>query len=1039
MTSVGASEYHVFASWSGKATGAVATTTELRGGVWFDAKILTPPEPGMRFSDELGLQRASDVTLSIADGPAGVIRAAHIAGNLDGIAVTLELVMRTRLPGVAPTEVTQTQRLTCISSSSTPTEVRMRLADLEAAKLGELYPDGQWVARDWPNLNDRDAGRPVCYPVGTALKLPCPQIRSDPLNPVPEWWFGVCAGTPVSFALTSVTVGLNRLGTALNLSSTLRIGQAVYVAGSTAVDGRYTVTGIAPTYITVAETLVASASAGTLYVMPHPLSVYRSGRVVASSEYAVHWLHNIGTVVNGDWQAGFTGWNQWYYTTVGGYVGTNPGVGSSLTTGVGGLTITSVSNANFAFIQQYGVTTGLMSARKGALYAVQITVAAGASDAVVTSDGPPVMVHRCPAGKTTTVILTAGQVGGSTSFGIGVWNNTGTVTITKVRTLPVDAVLLRFASEQVDFQGNPYAIEADAFGFGSRNVADEISRILTQVGLVPNAASIATAAGVASTAMMFVDCDYGRGGQRRVSAILDDLLFVARAGLSRNATGEYVLWQDVSASVVNTYDESKGDAITVDGCDREGRPSKIGIKYRPSSRDPRELQASLDRTITDGLLGDENPRQLPYVRDFATADRLISYLAARRVANQTARATVYREQRTIGERLTITSPLNWSGAKDWLVRSVTRTPNANTLDLIEYDAAVYTYTIGPDDIAADEGYAPDYSRTPPAAPSAMSVTAGAASLSTDGRTSSRVSVQCTAPAVNWSTVWFAVVHNVTGEIIQQQATMSGATATANIGGLRAGEVYQLKAYAINAFNLQGAILSTFNATAIGGGSLVTTFTAPGYATLPPDVASITVNRGTGALINVNWPAVSMSGDNLAEYILERNYGLGFLEVWRGRSLNYVDRDVGYGTSYTYRVKARNLWGSVSANWRTSSSFLLSRNINGGSSGDIMDTTVQTVNRTAVTTFFVNVPMSGVFRNFTAVAHGMVKTPIACVVGSDVEILGTIHSIDTTNITVRATYFGNGETESATGPGAHVHNLLRAPSPGGMQSVSLVFW
>lgn len=1034
-------EYHAFASWTVlSSTKRIGTTTELRGGEWYEGVILEVPELATRFSDSQGLQRAADVSLVISDGPDGSYRASVLANELEGLPVLLTLVMRTvPADGSAPVEITSAQTLTVVGTALAPGRVTLKLVDLEEEKLKALYPANLWQAADWPDLTDRDAGRPVCFPVGTALKLPAPQIRLDETNS--EWWFGLCEGAAKTYAITSVNPGAKRFFTAEDLTGLVQPGQVLIVTGSTAADGRYTVLFTSPGSVRVVETVVSSTG-GVLRFMPHPLTIYRSGRVVDAAEYLIHQLYDPGEVANGDFASGGTAWTTWYWTPGSGFTQIQPGT-STITFGAGGATITCATANDWAFIQQYGTSAGTFAGIKGGRYAVQVKIAAGATDAVLTGEGPPVMKYRLPAGKTTTVILECGVTGASSSFGIGVWGNVGVVTVESVRFVSLEGVVALFDTEQVDFRGNPYAVESDMLSLESRNAATEIKRLLTHVGLTPDATTFGAAETVAGTEVMLVDCDYGRGRQRRVSAILDDLLVVARGGLSRTATGEYSIWQDVAGSNAATYDESLGDPITVEDFSRDGRPKSVSLKYRPGSRNPDDLQNTIKRTLAAGVLGDESARDLTCLRDHLAADRLLSYRAARANANAVANATVYNEQRTLGDVITITSPQNWAGAKQFKVRAIERVPNANRLELIQYDSAVYTYVPSPDLGAdADPGYVPDYSQTPPAAPTALAVTGATINMTRDGTAGISITVQATVPPANWSTIWFAVVHNVTGEIIRQQGTVSVSTASANLGGLRAGEVYQLKCYAVNAFDVEGVIQSTFDATAVGGGAAVTTFTTPGYATLPPDVPSISRAQGTGRLINVNWSAISITNDNLAEYVLERDPGTGtFTELWRGRALSYVDRDVSYAINYTYRVKARDRWGNLSANWRTASAVAPTRNVTGGGSGDIMDTTVQTVNRTATSFHIVLVPIAGgAFMGNTTQAHGMVKEPIAGVVGGNsvLDYVSTIDATDATNITVRSRYFGNGVTTAVAPANPHDHAFAK-PGLGVNISVRVQYW
>ena len=240
----------------------------------------------------------------------------------------------------------------------------------------------------------------------------------------------------------------------------------------------------------------------------------------------------------------------------------------------------------------------------------------------------------------------------------------------------------------------------------------------------------------------------------------------------------------------------------------------------------------------------------------------------------------------------------------------------------------------------------------------------------------RVTVDALPPSVNWSRLQFSAVHNVTGEvagIIQGEPVAGGREGTV-LTGLRPGEVYKLLCWAENASNVQGVVQNTFSATAIGGGASVTTFTAPGYVTLPANVASCSAAQGVGKTVNVSWPAVATA--NLREYVLQRNSGSGFVEVWRGQGRAYVDRAVTYGTSYTYRVRARDLWGNQSTSWATSLAITLTTGtiVGGASSNDIGSNTVATVNRTQITRFsggYTTPLLHGYTMNFP---HSLGKTP-----------------------------------------------------------------
>lgn len=938
MGTASAVEYHVFADFAGAlALPPIGTTDEYRGGAWYTARLREPVDLRATFDDGSGNTRSSDVDIIIADGPDGVYRAAAIAGAFNTTAVVITQVLRETPPNGAPVEVVQVQRLTVTATRVSPTTITLTLADIEEKRLDALYPSALWSADDWPGLADTDAGKPICYPVGTALKLPCPQVVADDAGSA--YWFGVCGGTPRLFSITSINSGAKQVTiSGAGLIDVLAVGQIVHIVGSSAADNRYTVASIvSPTVFTVAETLPAS-SGGSVRLMPHILTVYRNGRIVDPSEYTVQHLYGHPPLTNGDFETGdFTGW-------------------SVFTSGTGTATVvakqavlTAASITNVAWIEQS------LTVAKGLLLQASLDNAASSTTNAqfVTNGG----ILIAPG---TRGYLLATASGAAINLRTYPQNYNGTITVDNVRVVSTDLVLIKFTRPQVDFNGSAYRIEADVFGPDSRNGADEVARLLGMAGVTVDAASFNAARINSGGKNMYVDCDYGRAGQRAIRAILDDHLYLLRGSLQRNAAGEYAIVQDLGAgSVVYTGDESLGDSLQVDGAQWPARPTSVGIRYRPGAADPNVLQTTITRAVVGGSLGDEQPRDMPYLRDHAVADQLLCYRALRAQYNAVCDATIYRQQLNVGDVVTLGSPLNWgASARSWQVRSLVRQPRSNRLSLLEYSAAVYTYTpSSPLPVSASSiTYQPDYSQTPPAAPTALIINSGAVAIGTDGTSTAWVKVTCTPPAVNWSEIWFVATHNVTGEMTLCKGTdnlFGGYTAT--LTGLRPGNVYKLGCYAVNAFNLQGAILATFNASAIGGGNPVTTFTTPGYATAPPNVPAISAAQGTGLTVQVIWTRVTMSADILGDYILERKINAGaFAEVWRGRANSYTDRDFfayGYGVSVQYRVRASDRWGNVSAAYATSSALTLQRNIYGGTGAgaDIRDGTVQTVNRTGVTT------------------------------------------------------------------------------------------
>lgn len=1025
------SEYHAFASFTFAATTYyIGTQDELRAGNWYDGVVKTGPQLAMAFNADPGVVQSANVDLVIANNASGTYRALAVGNILDGTPVTVSLVMRQYLADGTTSEQVYTQILTIVGVTLNPGTAVFHLQDIEEQRLQALYPPNTWQSSDWPELSSDDAGKPICAPVGTAIKLPAVLLHSD--STAGEYWYGVCTGTPKLIGISSINSGTKTITLTSAPLYALAAGQVLIITGSSAADGRYTVASASGTTIVVNEPLPASTG-GSVRLMPQVLTVYRNKRVVSASEYSIQQGYVPCTVQNGSFSTGLTGWETWYFTTGGGYVNTNPGTGSNIATGTNNCTITSVSPSNYAFIR---CTHNLIpfTGIGNCFFAVQVTVASGGADAQVCSvlfpegTGP----YICKAGKTTTVLIAVVSAINYWYFSICARGNSGTTTVTGIKVFPISLTLLKFSQPQIDFNGSNYVIECDCAGVESQNASTEIQRLLTNAGATADATTF-TAAASASFSQL-VDCDYGRSGQRRLDAIIADLLMVARGGLSRNGSGAYTIWQDVAGSPALTLDESAGDPVNVTQFDCPAQPLSVGLSYAPSSADANQMQVNpLTRPVTGGILGAETPYEIRYLRDATTADALLCYRALRRWRGRKATATVYGTQVNIGDKIALTSPRNWSGAKTFIAWEVQRVPSGNALTLLEYDAAVYTYTAGTLPPTAPTGYQPDYSFTPPLAPSALKITATAAVVANDGTTTSNATIQATPPTVNWSQIWFAAVHNVTGEILLASgASIGGGNYGVTLGPLRPGEVYRLQCYAVNGNNVQGMVQSTFDATAIGGGGAVTTFTTAGLATAPPTIASVSATQALGSNIIVSWPAVS--GTNIGKYVLERKIGAGsFAQCYAGMATSWTDSNLAYSNAYQYRARAQDTYGNFSAAYATSSTVTPTGNVYGGSGGDIGSTTVATVNRTNTSTFSSSWN-SGTGPGINVlITHSLGKIPVlGAITSGSTGTTASASAVSTSQITVVVHVFWptltNFATVNAT-PSSHQHAIVAGANSG----------
>lgn len=1033
------SEYHAFASFTFAATTYyIGTQDELRGGNWYEGVIKASPQLAMAFNADPGVVQSANVDLAIANNASGTYRTLAVGNILAGTQVTVSLVMRQYLADGTTSEQVYTQILTIVDVTLNPGLVTLRLQDIEEQRLQALYPPNTWQSTDWPELSSDDAGKSICEPVGTALKLPAVLLHSDSTNN--EYWYGVCTGSPKLIGISSINSGTKTITLASSPLYPLAAGQVLMITGSSAADNRYTVASATGTTIVVNETLPAS-SGGSVRLMPQVLTVYRNKRVVGRTEFAVDDGYVIDTFYNYAFSAG---------ALTSAMSIQHNGTGShSITTNNCALTGTNISNYDALLLQPPKIV--------GAVWALILELNSGADAAVFcqwSSSGSRTITVG--AGKRTTLIIRSSDrtiVGNEyvVLFPVG---GVGTLSIKSIGIFQIPITLLKFSQPQIDFNGSNYAIECDCAGVESQNASTEIQRLLANAGATADATTFTAAA--AAGFSQLVDCDYGRSGQRRLDAILADLLMVARGGLSRNGSGAYTIWQDVAGSPALTLDESAGDPVNVTQFDCPAQPLSVGLSYAPSSADANQMQVNpLTRPVTGGILGAETPYEIRYLRDATTADSLLCYRALRRWRGRKATATVYGTQVNIGDKIALTSPRNWSGSKTFIAWEVQRVPSGNALTLLEYDAAVYTYTAGTLPPTAPTGYQADYSFTPPLAPSALKITATAAVVANDGTTTSNATIQATPPAVNWSQIWFAAVHNVTGEILLASgASIGGGNYGVTLGPLRPGEVYRLQCYAVNGTNVQGVVQSTFDATAIGGGGAVTTFTTAGQTALPPTVASCTASQAMGSNIQVTWPTVA--GTNIAQYVLERKIGPGaFAQVYAGLSTSYIDSGLNYGSAHQYRVRAKDTYGNFSAAYATSATVTPTGNVFGGSGGDIGSTTVATVNRTNTTTVSASFTLGNIvgakFYTSATATHSLGRLPVfGAIVTGFIGFACVLQNATSSNVTMNIFGFYDGtntggvgsgvsstdNTATPTPPTAHLHNIHFTSGSG---SVSVDVW
>lgn len=814
------------------------TRTQLRDGQWFEGSIVNVVEPADDF-DRARIAAGDRITVRIGiDLSDSVQLLATLLTNNFGFDALLEVETLVQQASGTTFTASTSKRYRYVSDSVNPKEVALTMSSIDDAGLDEVYPSARYTVAEYPNIDPQAADQPIPFPVGTALKVPCRLLAAqtlwDGIIRAPEWVYGVCELEWQSYAIVAVNTVSRQFSIAGDRTAQINVGDSIWVfdpASRTNVtnEGKYTVsarTFTSPnTVITVNESVGSATVTSNVNIPPDVLNVYRNGRLVNPTEYTVEVLDNGAGPVPatiGDFSTGATDWA----TSIGGTGTATLAGGTANITGDGG-------NTNWARFNLQAGRGGGLQQRRGMYAPWRITITGtGAAWLAANAGSVPTAGHGTlvRAGSPVRVLIknafaAADLRCAGITLNAGATGTNLTFDNWSIEQPAKPLLMIRFTREQRDPGGGLYTIEADVFGYRSRNVVDEIDRLLKQRGYDIEASSYSSAQAYATTHRMLIDCDHGARGARKVRAILEDLLFIARGGLSKNALGQYLLTQDREPTLANTgpaQNEDAGDLVDVESLSRANLVRAVEIHYRPSSRDPRQLLHTLRRDVFPSNGIGVDVRDCPYLRDHEAADRLACYLQVRALAPRRMRARLYLNRFGLGWGLSISSRKIYNGLTTFagIIRQMRHQRLGIAMELME-QTTVDTYTAGtlPADIA--EPYQPDYSQTPPAAPTALRITAAIGGTG-------RVSVEARPPVENWAELWFVVTHNTNNQIMGLVlGTFSATTglATATIGGLTTGQVYRLEAYAKNAFLLQGTIQGTFDNTANGGGPAVTTFTA----------------------------------------------------------------------------------------------------------------------------------------------------------------------------------------------------------------------
>lgn len=458
---------------------------------------------------------------------------------------------------------------------------------------------------------------------------------------------------------------------------------------------------------------------------------------------------------------------------------------------------------------------------------------------------------------------------------------------------------VHFIREQIDPQGRRYEMQADLLvGSATTRASDEIKRLLLLAGQSVNAASFTAAESYGTTHKMWCDVAFVKG--RPLRDIIADLLLIARADLVQNSAGEWVLVQDQVASSAGTWNEA-ADLVEVEEYYTPEVPRSIRVDYRPIVADEERFNTPPRTRSTTGTAA-ERVYKSPYIRNHETADRLADYLS-KRAAQPRARVRVYGMNCVKGEVITIVGNTAWQGAKDFVVDAISYGPDSNLLELREYSAAVHTYTSATLPTDPSNGYSPDYSQTPPVAPTGLAVVSQAATVEADGKVTSHALIRAIPPAVNWARLMIAVTDSGTGGVYQVELKLVSGNWEATVPGLRPNQAHTVIAQAVNSNNVLGAATSPVG------------FTSANHTSLPATVGGLTATQDAATAMRVFWNHTTLA--NRAGYILERsdNGGATWPNVYRlGKDTNtFVDSGVATGFTFYYRIRQVDSSGNESAN------------------------------------------------------------------------------------------------------------------------------
>lgn len=234
----------------------------------------------------------------------------------------------------------------------------------------------------------------------------------------------------------------------------------------------------------------------------------------------------------------------------------------------------------------------------------------------------------------------------------------------------------------------------------------------------------------------------------------------------------------------------------------------IEHKVKVSYSDFRELEYTIEATDVRGDDAKELEVRAPYVNDHSDANRLLAHWRARSSQPREMVVKLFAKVPRAGQVITLDG---WQGFvkkmtldKDGFV-TVTLVPaigDAGTINVAAPADAVYSYQ-------------PDYSQTPPAAPTGLTNV----NFTIYSTSFMQAKFSATPPAENWQRILFWWRRNDNGMSGFIEGVKEGSVYTANFHGMSVNVPHTVSVYCINAHGVEGATASMIFDPGYGGAPL----------------------------------------------------------------------------------------------------------------------------------------------------------------------------------------------------------------------------